>query len=407
MGDTSQVVTADTNIGVTIVQFNPASQLPIKLLGSQNFSTWKAQFSMLMHGHDLYGHLDGSAPSPSRTITTGTVPSANPAFSLWFRQDQLIQNTLMASVDPTIATAVATANTAKTVWDALHTTYRITGAPITNSELIVKILSGLGPEFREISAAIRAHDSTISYEELYEKLLDHELFLRHEVSKHAPNQITDAAATSNRSGHSNSRNTRRPNNGSNQQWRSNNRSTTPNQCRSSTTTNSYDGVRCQLCNKPGHVASVCRSKSHNHFEAKVDYVSGLQAPADSWIVDSGASHHITVEPHNLQAYNGMKHDLNTGTPLVHGRSRDGLYEWPTSPSVPSPQAYAASSNSSSIITWHRRLGHPHARLLHTPLNELLLPNDDIDILLKRQEHYSMKPHFPRPFGPFLVNMQFT
>ncbi|KAH0679026.1 hypothetical protein KY284_020111 [Solanum tuberosum] len=40
------------------------------------------------------------------------------------------------------------------------------GAPITNSELIVKILSGLGPELREMSTAIRARDSTISYEEL-------------------------------------------------------------------------------------------------------------------------------------------------------------------------------------------------------------------------------------------------
>ncbi|KAH0652614.1 hypothetical protein KY289_030292 [Solanum tuberosum] len=267
MGNTSQVVIADTNIGVTIVQFNPASQLPIKLIGSQNFSTWKAQFSMLIHGHDLYGHLDGFAPSPSRMITTGTVPSANPAFSLWFHQDQLIQNDLMAYVDPTIATTVATSNTTKTARDALHIVYvkksqtrifslrdrltrltkdsqpvteylqhirsisdelSIVGAPITNSELIVNILSSLGPEFREISAAIRARDSTISYEELYEKLLDHELFLHYEESKHAPNQITLATATSNRSGHSNSRNTCRPNNGSSQQWRSNNRSTTPN-----------------------------------------------------------------------------------------------------------------------------------------------------------------------------------
>ncbi|KAH0652615.1 hypothetical protein KY289_030293 [Solanum tuberosum] len=32
-----------------------------------------------------------------------------------------------------------------------------------------------------------------------------------------------------------------------------------------------------------------------------------QAPANSWIVDSGASHHITAEPHNLLAYNGMEH----------------------------------------------------------------------------------------------------
>ncbi|KAH0655267.1 hypothetical protein KY285_030149 [Solanum tuberosum] len=123
MGDTSRVVTVDTNIGVTIVQFNPASQLPIKLLGSHNFSTWKAHFFMLMHDHDLYGHLDGSAPSPSRMITTGTVPSTNHVFSFWFRQDHLIQNALMASVDPTIATTVAASYLAKTAWDALHTAY--------------------------------------------------------------------------------------------------------------------------------------------------------------------------------------------------------------------------------------------------------------------------------------------
>jgi len=133
---------------------------------------------------------------------------------------------LFKTLDPTIATTVATTNTVKSAWDALHTAYAnksqtrifslrdrltrltkdsqpiieylqhihsisdelsIAGAPITNSKFIVKILSGFGPEFREISTAIRARDSTISYEELYEKLLDHELFLRHEESKKAPN----------------------------------------------------------------------------------------------------------------------------------------------------------------------------------------------------------------------------
>ncbi|XP_047259408.1 uncharacterized protein LOC124891886 isoform X2 [Capsicum annuum] len=83
----------------------------------------------------------------------------------------------------------------QTIWsifDELSTT----GAPVSNSELIVKILSGLGPEFHEISTAIRARDFTITYEELYEKLLDYELFLRHEESKKGPNQINVAAATS-------------------------------------------------------------------------------------------------------------------------------------------------------------------------------------------------------------------
>ena len=128
-----------------------------------------------------------------------------------FRQDQLIQNALMASIDALIASQIATAATSKKAWDSLHTSFanksqtRIfsmwdilgkipkdsksiadylreirsimdelatTGAPISNGELIVKILSGVGPEYREISAAIRAWDSPISYEELFDKLVD-------------------------------------------------------------------------------------------------------------------------------------------------------------------------------------------------------------------------------------------
>ncbi|KAH0645439.1 hypothetical protein KY284_033323 [Solanum tuberosum] len=54
------------------------------------------------------------------------------------------------------------------------------GSLVSNFELIVKILSGVGPKFREIYVAIHACDTAISYEELFEKLLDYELFLRHE-----------------------------------------------------------------------------------------------------------------------------------------------------------------------------------------------------------------------------------
>ena len=112
--------TTSTNI---IIQLNPASQLPIKLSGGHNFATWKAQFSMLMYGYNIFGYLDGTRPSPSCTTTLSTNISPNPAFLTWFRQDQLIQNAIMASVEPTIAPTVAAADSAKSAWDALHTTY--------------------------------------------------------------------------------------------------------------------------------------------------------------------------------------------------------------------------------------------------------------------------------------------
>ncbi|KAH0755216.1 hypothetical protein KY290_025486 [Solanum tuberosum] len=40
-----------------LVQFNPGSQLPIKLMGPSNFVIWKAQVESFMLGHDLYGYL--------------------------------------------------------------------------------------------------------------------------------------------------------------------------------------------------------------------------------------------------------------------------------------------------------------------------------------------------------------
>ena len=86
------------------------------------------------------------------------------------------------------------------------------GAPVSNPELIVKILSGLGPEFREISAAIRARDMPISYEELFEKLLDFELFLCHEDAKKLSSTITAAVANPTKFNSYNRNNRRKTNN---------------------------------------------------------------------------------------------------------------------------------------------------------------------------------------------------
>lgn len=228
----------------------------------------------------------------------------------------------MASVDASIASQVASAPTSRKAWDSLHTSFankshtRIfslrdmlgkvskeaktiaeylreiksiadelttAGAPISNEELIVKILSGLGTEYREISAAIRARDSPIMYEELYVKLIDDEVFLKHEdLKKGSTNSITAAISQrTNLPNHSSYSDKRRP---PSNQWRQNPQYPRPPQnlsgnsqpqWRSSIGPNTQlqPRLQCQLCEKYGHSAQVCRSRSHNHMEAKANFAA--------------------------------------------------------------------------------------------------------------------------------------
>lgn len=119
----------------------------------------------------------------------------------------------MASVDPIIPLTLAVSSTAQLAWDSLHLAYakksqtRIfslcnqlarlskgslpvtdyvhqvrsisnelatAGATVTNDDLVVKILSGLGSYFCEFSTAIRARDSIISHNELNAKLIEYD-----------------------------------------------------------------------------------------------------------------------------------------------------------------------------------------------------------------------------------------
>ena len=47
-----------------------------------------------------------------------------------------------------------------------------------DNELIIHVLNGLGSNFKELYAAIKARDAPISFEKLYDKLLDQESTLK-------------------------------------------------------------------------------------------------------------------------------------------------------------------------------------------------------------------------------------
>ena len=78
---------------------------------------------MLMCGHNVFCHLDGSHLAPARTVSQNNQDVKNPAFVSWYRQEQLIQNSILASIDQKFPSIVVATSTSQAAWDALHIVY--------------------------------------------------------------------------------------------------------------------------------------------------------------------------------------------------------------------------------------------------------------------------------------------
>ena len=61
---------------------------------------------------------------------------------------------------------------------------------LKNDDVLLYSLCSLGSKYKEIVAAIHARDTSISFEELHNKLLEHEVYLKREASQSEPSHIT-------------------------------------------------------------------------------------------------------------------------------------------------------------------------------------------------------------------------
>ncbi|KAL5803500.1 hypothetical protein ACOSQ4_031805 [Xanthoceras sorbifolium] len=149
------------------------------------------------------------------------VPQLNPAHTIWIRQDQLILSAFIGSLSPTIIPFIAQAKTSQEAWSILANTYAkssqgrikqikghlkkitkgsqsiteylqaiksradelaILGAPMDEGvlheeDLTYQILDNLGDDYKELVRAVQARNSSISFDELHEKLLNFEATL--------------------------------------------------------------------------------------------------------------------------------------------------------------------------------------------------------------------------------------
>ncbi|XP_022159146.1 uncharacterized protein LOC111025572 [Momordica charantia] len=106
------------NQNSTIV--NPGNKISTIKLNDENFLLWRLQITTALQGHGLGKFIDPEAKIPSEFVQSAdessSVPSPNPEFINWKRQDKLITSWLLGSMSEEILSQMLECETAQEVW---------------------------------------------------------------------------------------------------------------------------------------------------------------------------------------------------------------------------------------------------------------------------------------------------
>ncbi|KAJ4766113.1 Copia protein [Rhynchospora pubera] len=328
-------------------------------LNQDNFLLWRSQVLLVLRGHALIGYIDGSKKPPDATNSTRDGNQiSNPDFDAWQQQDQLILAWLFSSISPSMLSQVVNCQTSYDLWQTvthLHTSQsmarvldlklqlqtakrgnsscaqyiqqmqtladrlRSIGETVTDTDLVIYTLQGLGTKFDTFVTTFSMRGSSPSMAEFSNLLLAHEARVQTSLrnnttstinltensipsvigtSTGTPNQAAFYAQQNrNRISTSNSYPSRGRGNGG--RGRNGNRG----RGRGRQNTAGQDNSQCQICSKWGHTALEC----YHRFDIR--YFTSPQQPAQqisqqapqqallaepsaepqpNWYVDSGA-----------------------------------------------------------------------------------------------------------------------
>ncbi|XP_013624346.1 PREDICTED: uncharacterized protein LOC106330425 [Brassica oleracea var. oleracea] len=332
---------ATTTNHETIVPLNSTNLLNVNMsnvtkLTASNFLMWSRQVQALLNGYGLSGYITGATVIPPATITNAEVNSPNPAYKAHQRQDQLIYSAILGAIsrygrnsllrmqsrleDTSNSSDNRSSNGRKarnpdeylqgftTRFDQLG----LLGKPFDLEDQLEFIVEGLPDEYKQVADQIQGRDVPLSITEVHEKLLNQEVKLQDA----SPNSIIPVSA--NVAQPRPSSNNNRNNNSSNYRGRSNNRNNNnswqPQQqypSRPDQTARGYQG-KCQLCGIYGHSARRCTQLQQTGGYGNSSQYSTSSAPwqpranmavtaynPNNWILDSGATHHLTTDLSNL------------------------------------------------------------------------------------------------------------
>ncbi|KAJ0010071.1 hypothetical protein Pint_33341 [Pistacia integerrima] len=172
----------------------------------------------------------GNTTVLGNTAVPGTnLISLNASSQIPFRQDRLVLLGIQATVNSAIGPTINNCSTSADAWDKRQGSYAnrsntrmltllttlmtttkegiivseymmkiksvidnlaLIGHPMSDEEIIGHTLNGLQDEFKELTAAVRVRDSPVSFEDLYDKLLDEELIQKRGEIKKTDTPVT-------------------------------------------------------------------------------------------------------------------------------------------------------------------------------------------------------------------------
>ncbi|RAL54296.1 hypothetical protein DM860_001424 [Cuscuta australis] len=155
-------------------------------VGTTNFSIWRQVRSTLI-GLDLLGYIDGTMAAPPMILAE----SANPCYSIWFRQDQSIVGALFGSCSDQVQPLISNADTSHAAWTSLHSAFEsanrgrvdmqslanelaLIQCPISEEDLVCHVLNQVGDEYDSITSAALLCPTSIPFTELQDVLKEHE-----------------------------------------------------------------------------------------------------------------------------------------------------------------------------------------------------------------------------------------
>lgn len=317
-------------------------------LTASNYITWSLQVSLFLDGHNLKQFITNDTAPPPPTLQNNDLTMPNPAYSAWQRQDKLIFAAILGTISVSLQPLVSTATTTLEAWTTLQSTFgrpsrghmkqirdqlkkgtkgnrsideylqsiktkadqlALLGKPLDHEDIIEYILDGLDDDYRGVAEQINGRDVPPTFEEIRDKLVNREAALL--CVQPAPifpisaNAATHKPKTSFRPSSSLQFDNRQ------QQHSYNIR---PQQQTFGTYAprgpKPYLG-KCQACGVQGHSAQRCTQFRLISADGSQQNAAQLWQPrahvastypssdTPSWLLDSGASHHLTSDLNNL------------------------------------------------------------------------------------------------------------